>query len=89
MLREDLKPRALNVLMLRTQILLTLAGQDRTGRHVFNIHELAKLAFVTDNIPRLKATPQRMPWDSLLICATKVAALRDLHRVGRNTHRIK
>lgn len=34
MLCVDLMPRALNVLMLRTQILLTLAGQDRTGRHV-------------------------------------------------------
>ncbi len=68
--------------MLRTQILLTLAGQDRTGRHVLNINELAKLAFVTDNIPRLKATLQRMPWDGLLIRATKAAALRDPHRVG-------
>lgn len=89
MLCADLKPRALNVLMLRTQILLTLAGQDRTGRHGFNIHELAKLAFVTDNIQRLKATLQRTPWDSLLICATKAAALKDLRHVGRNTHRIK
>lgn len=89
MLCVDLKPRALNVLMLRTQILLTLAGQDRTGRHVFNIHELAKLAFVTDNIPRLKATLQRMPWDGLLIRATKAAALRDPHRVGRSTHLIE
>ena len=63
--------------------ILSVKGED------VNIHELAKLAFVTDNIPRLKETLQRMPWDGLLIHATKAAALGDPHRVGRYTHLIE
>ena len=72
--------------MTRTEILKVLAEQDRAGRHVFTVHELAKLLYATDQTTALKATLQRMTRDGLLIRGAKGIYVNALSRhLGENT----